>query len=420
MFAKEIKQFADNLAALREFVEVLNPLLEMRQKEVVEEAAPTLMPLVLVLNALEPDSFPVGEELKETIRKESGFLIEVNEAEEGTRSVTLSLPNETGQEFVSAMRRFRRTIYHPKLLYQNALVALVSSGEWFLSQLLHAEFNQFPDSAGVEERPLKLKELQEFASIDEARQYLIDLRVEEILRGSFDDWMLFFKSHFKLEMGYVNNSVGQLVEICQRRNLIIHNGGYVNEIYLSKVAKEFQCESPLGTSVEVSVEYLSDAIAYFEKAFVLIAAELWKNRSPTDENRSGTLLDLIYDHLLNARWDIAKTLSQFVIRDKRVLEKHQLIGQVNYWQCLKWQGRFEEIQQEIESTDFSAKDKQFRLAQRALLDDATGFFEMVPSLLQDETITEQALQEWPLFKNMRETEEYQEFMAAKTQATPLS
>ena len=70
MFAKEIKQLADNLAALREFVEVVNPMLEIRHREVGEETAPSLLPFSLVLNALQPERMPLEEELKETIRKD--------------------------------------------------------------------------------------------------------------------------------------------------------------------------------------------------------------------------------------------------------------------------------------------------------------------------------------------------------------
>ena len=38
-------------------------------------------------------------------------------------------------------------------------------------------------------------------------------------------------------------------------------------------------------------------------------------------------------------------------------------GLLNYWQSVKWQGRFESIQKEVEQADFSAKDPLYQLAQ---------------------------------------------------------
>ena len=300
------------------------------------------------------------------------------------------------------------TSSHSEILYQNSLISLVSAGEWFLSQILHSQFDQYPNSAGIADKTLKLSDLQSFENMEDAQQHLIEQKVEDVLRGSFEEWVSFLKNQFKLEMGYIEKWQNKLVEIIQRRNLLVHNGGNINSIYRRKVAPELQLynskDAPLKLSV--SEEYLTESINVFETSFVLIAAELWKKQKPEDGNRSVVLNALAYQHLLSERWDIAESFSLFVKSDKQTSEIGRLTGLINYWQSVKWQGRFEEVQKDVEQEDLSAKQKIFRLSRFALLDDEGLFFNLLPQVLKNGGITVEDLRIWPLFRNMRKTNAY--------------
>ena len=138
----------------------------------------------------------------------------------------------------------------------------------------------------------------------------------------------------------------------------------------------------------------------------MIAAELWKKLESSDESRGEALVKLAFDHLVAERWIIAEGVSCFMMKDKGISERMQIIGQINYWQSLKWQDRFGEIQEEVEKADFSAKDEVFRLGRLALLDAEEDFFEMLPNVLDAEKISVDDLQTWPLFRKMRDTETY--------------
>ena len=300
------------------------------------------------------------------------------------------------------------TSSHSGILYQNSLISLVSAGEWFFSQILHSQFDQYPNSAGIADKTLKLSDLQSFENMEDAQQYLIEQKVEDVLRGSFEEWISFLKNQFKLEMGYIEKWQNKLVEIIQRRNLLVHNGGNINSIYRRKVVPELQlCNSkdaPLKLSV--SEEYLTESINVFEKSFVLIAAELWKKQKPNDGNRCRILNELAYKHLLSERWDIAESFSLFVKSDKQTPEITRLTGLINYWQSVKWQGRFEEVQKDVEQEDLSAKQEIFRLSRFALLDDEGQFFQLLPQVLKNGRITVEDFHTWPLFRNMREANAY--------------
>ncbi|MBD2446645.1 hypothetical protein H6G76_05590 [Nostoc sp. FACHB-152] len=396
MFTNILRSFADNLDTLREFVDLVNPILDKAREEEILANHDTLIPLVLGFNAIAPEQFPLDTSLVENLQSKFDGTLDIHmEDEGGKKSAKLSFNNSGGQAFHSTMSKLSKRFNQKGLLYQNALISLVSAVEWFLSQLLHEYFKLYPEASDIRERSLTLSELQSMGTIDDAKNYLIDLRIEEILRGSFSDWITFLKSKLKLSMGYLTDEENYLTEICQRRNLFVHNGGVINKIYLNKVAQPLRQNLEIGQKITVSQEYLDEAITRFEKFFFLLSLELWKKLSPDDKTRSDIVSDITYKNLYNERWKIVESLSFFLLNDKQLPEMARLVAQINYWQSLKWQERFEEVRKEVEKIDFSAKDERFSLAKAALLDDEKLFFNLLPMLLKTEKITKKDLDEWP-------------------------
>lgn len=102
-------------------------------------------------------------------------------------------------------------------------------------------------------------------------------------------------------MGYLSKDQGRLIEAYQRRNLLIHNAGYVNQIYRNKVPEDLQEKIPPDVPISMSKEYLEKAIGTFERSFILIAAELWKKQNPSDYSRGRVLIDIAFGHLVAER-----------------------------------------------------------------------------------------------------------------------
>lgn len=410
MFAIAIQRFTDNLDALRDFVDLVRPVLEQAHDDEIKSNPKAFIPLMLALEKLAPEIFESSPSLLSDLKSTFGSQIEVTvEDEDESKSVVkIQAQGSDGKMFFKGMKSLRMRKYQISLLYQNALISLVSAAEWFLSQLLHEYFELYPDAAGVRDRSLTLSDLQAIGSVDDARTYLIDLRIEEVIRGSFKDWIHFLKNNLKLSLSYLSIDEDHLTEIYQRRNLLAHNGGIINKIYLSKVSQSVRSDLKVGDLVSISQEYLDKAIDRFERFFLLVSLELWKKISPEDTGRANIITDISFNHLCEERWNIAEGLNYFLVNDKKLPEKKRLIGQINYWQSLKWADRFEEIRRDIEDSDFSAKDEIFTLAKYALLDDEAQFLNLLPSILKAEKITENDLREWPLFRSMRNKDFFRE------------
>jgi hypothetical protein len=410
MFENEIRNYADNLDALREYVDSLQPVLLEHIKSTMLENASELAPLLEVFARIIPN--PPQELLKAASTWDHEITIEEqpeSESDRNMRSFSIQLADPAKSiAFDSAMETLNRKDQHIQLLLRNSLITLVSSAEWFLSQVIHGYYQCFPERSEISDCTLTFRELSKFATIDDARKHLITRKIDDALRGSFNDWLEFLRKRLKLSMGYLKRDKDEIVESFQRRNVIVHNSGFVNSTYETNVSDSVKWNGPEEFPIQFHRSYLDSRINAFERTFILIAAELWKIVQPEDQNRDHVLWELSWKHLTEERWEVSEGLSYFGMNDGKMPESGRLVHRMNYWQCLKWQGRFAEIEKDVRSYDCSAKEAKFRVAKAALLDSEDEFFESAKEVIEREEITEEDLKNWPIFRKMRKLERFKE------------
>ena len=306
---------------------------------------------------------------------------------------------------------------HEVLLYRNCLISLISSAEWFLSQVLRQFFISFPDAAGVKGKTLTLEDLRRIGTIAEAESYLISLRVDEIMWGGLEDWLKFLRETVKLSMGYLTDDEDALIEIFSERNVMVHNNGVVHPSYLSKVQPNLRTGVKVGEQIHINATYLQSSINTVERLFTLIGAELWKRLDPRDEMRAAVLNNLAMTSLLAERYEVALGASRFLMEDKRLAEKWLLYARLNFWQTKKWSGAFEEVRPEVEEVDFTAKDDLIQLGRLVLLDKYDEAMPLLIAVLQAKKLTVADLREWPIFKVFREKASVKQLIAAEEEKT---
>jgi len=420
MLDKQITDFNENLIGLRDFVELIDPFLT----EKIEEHNQHIQPIIL--SAMLKEVLSNGEEIddkdkekfiefQEKIAKELDEKYkEIPEVkfekkdEDGEKGVAIKISN-SNSEVSKHLENVKKNTKHIEQLYTNSLISALSSVEWFFSQLLHFFYDKHPESAGVQKRTMTLTELKSFGSIEDAEKYLIDIKIDEILRGNFESWINLLKSELSLGLGYLTDIMDELVEVYQRRNLFVHNGGTVNSIYLSKVDENQRKGVLLNDKLIVDKEYLDNAICKLQKAFILIGAELWKKLNPDDTNRGEILGDIVYENLLHSRWDICEGLCYFSLKDAQIHPIDKVIAQINYWLCKKETGEYKSIEKDINKADFSDKKEIFQLGLFALRGETEKILEILPVVLETNQTNIERLEEFPILREFRETEEYENF-----------
>ena len=417
MFKDQINTFSENLAHLRDFVDTISEFLLEKRKDDLKLHIKDIAPLMLAMHKLNPETYNMDDDLRSRVEANlsSSVEFEITDEEDGHKSIKIEMSNEKGERLDDALRELKKSDHRQESLYSNSLISLISTVEWFIAQLIHQHYKLNPHVLGSKDKQFSLDELGKFETIDDAKNYLIEKTVESVLRGSIDDWFEFFKLKLNLSMGYLDDYKKHLIEAAQRRNLLVHNGGVVNRIYLANFANELGTPPVIGEKIEVTSAYINETISLFERCFILIAAELWKKINKEDESRGDLMITLGFDHLQAERYDIAESLSYFAFSDKTLQEKDRLYAKINYWIAKKYSGQFEKIKKEIENEDFSAKSKLFILAKNILLDNYDDAILDINYLLtHDDEFVFEHLEIWPLFRDFRLTDLYQKLLHEKT------
>lgn len=416
MLRQALLNLSANLDSLRDFVQVLDSYLSEQKSEALETNAGRLLPLLLAFrktNMVPADSgedMPSEETLKRFLKDKYKMDVELEiETDKPEGGVHIRVSGEGERQFADAIRSLSIASKRKSLLYNSSLMNLTSIVELFVSECFHHYFSLHPEIIGTKDKVFSFEDLDSFGSIADAREHHLNCKIEEILYGSFSDWITFLRKTPKLSMKYLENSMASHIETFQRRNLIVHSGGKVNSIYLSRVAPELTKGVALGSSLDTDREYLEPRIDAFERDCLLIGAEFWKKLTPVDEVRGEILCDIIYRHLGGKRWPISEALCEFILKDKNASETDHCLAQLNHWLCKKRQGLWNKIEKEVELADYSAKGLKFKLGFAALREAKDDFFNLVPKALQSEEITLQELNVFPIFEEMRQDERFKPY-----------
>jgi hypothetical protein len=223
--AESMRSFAESLSALRDFVDVVASVLDERQRKFAQEHRAELIPLLVAINRVIKDP-RISSDDAEKLEKEIGGQVKVTAQEKGGVKIQIEgLDDDTAEQFVEALKGVKSSTGHQALLYRSALISLISSAEWFLSQVIRQHLVLHSEAGGTREKVLSLEDLRSLGSIEEAKRYLIDSRIDELMWGGFDDWFAHLTEKVKLSLGYVKENKKEIIEVFQRRNVMVHNNG---------------------------------------------------------------------------------------------------------------------------------------------------------------------------------------------------
>lgn len=423
MLDKLLSNFNQNISGLREFIELIEPFLDQHLSKAQKEMEQISKGFDLAKDVEQEKDVARKAELEDEIKKLfDGDLIVAQKVD---RKRVLKENSDVNEKVIPDYLFAVPKSLHPRLdlssgsvekitnqkhqLYKSSLISLLSTVEWFFSQVLHFYYDKYPDSAGIKKKTLSLENLKTFGDVRDAEKYLIDEKIEEIFRGGFESWISILKEEIKIKSNLAYNQKDELIEIYQRRNVFVHNGGVVNSIYFAKVSKDLRKDVNIGDELEVTKEYLENAICKIHLVFTLIAFEIWKKIEKKSEEREDILNDIVYSNLLEGRWDVAGGISEAIWLDKDITSAHRTVAQLNHWLCKKRLGQFSDIENEAKEADYSDKSLRYQLGLWGLLEDKEAFFLNIEDAIKSEEISVEHILEFPILEELRTTTEFEEF-----------
>ena len=289
------------------------------------------------------------------------------------------------------------------------LVSLISSYDAYLGDLLYNLFLLKPEIINASNSTLTFLQLSSFESLENARDYIIEKEVETVLRKSHDEQFTWMENTFNIPLRKGLDCWPDFIELTERRNLFVHNGGKVSSQYICNCEKHnvsFESSISNGDRLNVPQQYYENSANCIMEIGIKLAHVLWRKLAPANRcDADKNLLEVIYSLLLKEKYLLAERLGEFCLNTlkKYSNEEFRRMFVVNLAIAYKFGGNEKKAVELLNNEDWSAIDLKFQLAVRALLGEFEESANIMRLIGKDGSIGVLEYNEWPVFKELRLT-----------------
>lgn len=294
------------------------------------------------------------------------------------------------------------------------LIALVIEYDSYLAALMRHAFRIKPEILNTLDRPVSFGRILEFASLEEAKDYVIDEEIDAFLRISHVDHFEWLEKKLGVKLREGMECWPRFVEVTERRNLFVHCNGIVSSQYLSVCRKHgvsLLDTCTVGSLVDVDPAYFREARLCILEVGVRLTHQLWSKLVPAQRLEADVSLNsACYELLCAEDFDLATRLLEYgtkrISRPRVALNENELMLMMNLAQCYKWTGQQERLEEMLSQMDCSALSPRFRLARAVLLDEFNEAANEMVNIGSAGEISDLEYKEWPLFREFRKSTKF--------------
>jgi len=203
---------------------------------------------------------------------------------------------------------------------------------------------------------------------------IIQKEIDTIKRASYVEQINIFEKMFKIETLKKFPNWCKYVEITQRRNIITHNDGIINDQYINVCTNNNVLGiGDMGEKLNISYDYLVEAISIIEEVSIKLTQILWRKCFPGEGfsyEFDIILNQTIFSFLEAEEWILAKVLGEFACTIiKPASNEFKMMYLINYCIALNMQEERTTVHNLLDRVDFSTMSHEFLLAKYILLDD---------------------------------------------------
>lgn len=353
-------------------------------------------------------------EIEKTQKKIEKFVPDLPKKGEGIKTFTLESARGFA-EFTSTIRQLNelRSQNSTAVLAKSLFTQLFAEFDAYIGELMKVFYLKNDKLLKGISREISLSDLLDFEDLNAVKLSMLDKEIETFRRDSYIEQFSTLEKKFSLSLRKFREWP-EFVELSQRRNILTHNGGMVSDQYLVVCEREgykFKNRPNLGDSAGVTYEYFTNASRLLSKVGLMLAYTLWTKVFPEEIAQIHRALNgTIFHCLQQKRWRFVAELEDFVLSDQMRKEMSDIdlrIRIVNASIGLKFSGSDADASKLIDSVDWSASYRDFRLASAVLHEKYAEAVEVMRSIGKTGEIIKQAdYHTWPLFTRFRERPEF--------------
>lgn len=288
-----------------------------------------------------------------------------------------------------------------ELLWKSSFTMMIAYLDFLLSDLLHCYYDRYPEALN-EEMTLTYGELRKCTNLNEAIHIIIDRKIESILFKNFYKQMRFLKDEWNIniEEGIIKWEI--IDEAYQRRNILVHNDGIVNERYMKNVRPYDGMESvKKGDKLNVDGKYYLKVYMEIIVGGIILIQSCWRKWFKDNVREADLILiDSINKGLMCNEFEVAKRLSMYSKVVKLYDEQNRNNLDILYCYAMKKLGNKGEFNKEMKKLNIEGLSLKFPIKLAILKDDRELFYRNVKK-----AVTKGEVNRW----EFRNTAIYREF-----------
>lgn len=329
----------------------------------------------------------------------------------------ISVPNAEIYLYKKLQKNVLRAIRATELIPPCYLSALISSYDAFFGGVIRSFYNICPDKLRDSEKTFTYKDLENLQSLKDVRKSIIDKKIDTELRESHIEQLNWLAGQLEVSTLTVFNGFSDFVEITQRRNLFVHADGIVSDQYI-KVCKNHKAldeNIQAGAKLDVSRECFEKAYHVLYRigimlTFTMLNILFKKGDDDVKVEIDEKLIEYIYYMIYTEQYADAILISNFALGKSF---KHNQINRVYYAlnlaQSHKWLGNEAECKKALKQIDWTACLHELQLPKHVLLGDYKSAYACMEHIGNtNKIISPAAYREWPIFKELREEEQFKQ------------
>jgi len=433
-FKKIARKFDVNICTLRIFNNQIGGLVEEHDKKAIDQQTADFANLIGItteelerLQGLSSEDFQAAIRNKSIGQQEQIVTEESRQLPDEQIAIIQKLPRVNDALFIHKFFGFIKKSLkiipiQAFILRRSALISLVSYFEFIIAELIHSFYSLYPQALPSEERVLSLSDLREIGSIEEAENELIQREIDSLLRESLEKQLEYISKRLKVNLDALTPYKDRLIEISQRRNIFVHNDGIVNKIYLTHVSTELLEDGTKdGMQLDVTEEYLNQAIDSIYISGVMLIQLCWRKWQKAKSDEADIVyIDLIYEALRENEYEFIRKLKDFSTSLEYASDRSKRVIVVNHAIALRELEEAEEMEEIINTLDWTSCSLEFRAALLALRKEEDKLLKILPTAIAAKEIGRIELEEWPLFIPFHKSPDYIELLNSCPKEIELS
>lgn len=158
-------------------------------------------------------------------------------------------------------------------LFVNSLISAISITENFLEDVIRKVLQNHPWKLSVdidsktkketqEDRKITIKDVLKVTSLEELYEDIINQKLHKLFYASPTDYFKYLKNNIQIDLE--QNLIDNYIEIKATRDLLVHNRGKVNNIYIAKVGNKARV-TDTKQNIPITEDYFLESIGILKK-----------------------------------------------------------------------------------------------------------------------------------------------------------